>query len=60
VAHVDAIVPDKIVRVNGRGMLSHVLGRGDRHKTPIRSDPNSDHVFLDALAKTDSGIETLH
>jgi hypothetical protein len=54
VAHVDAVVPGEIVRVNGGRMVGQVAGRGDRHQTPIRSNANGNHVFLDAFAQANA------
>jgi hypothetical protein len=58
-AHVDADVPDEVLRAFRHAMLGEITGRCDRHQAPVRADSHGDHVLLDALAQPDAGVEAL-
>lgn len=56
-AHVDAGMPDEVLRVFRRAVGGEIGRRDDRHQPPVQSDADCDHVLLDALAELRAGIE---
>ncbi len=39
-------------------MFGEIVGRGHGHQPPVRSDPDRNHILLDALAQPNASVKT--